>query len=49
MTDTAEPIEPIDPAQVFPWPTAGGSYRADPLTGELTRIHDTESQAPSEE
>lgn len=49
MTDMTEQLDPIDP--VFPWPSAGGSYSADPVTGELTRLEgpDTEPEELPEE
>lgn len=34
------------PDTVFPWPQAGGAYRADPITGELTPLSAEPPVAP---
>lgn len=51
MTHDLEPIDPLDPATVFPWPQAGGAWRADPITGALTRVTspDPEPTDPAQE
>lgn len=46
-----DPIDPLDPVTVFPWPQAGGAWRADPITGALTRVTspDPEPTDPAQE
>ena len=37
MNKKTEPVRKAIPESEWPWPTAGGTYRRDAVTGALTR------------